>query len=486
LKFLSFDPWAAARRIVDYWSVRVELFGTRAFLPLLLTGEGALSEEDLQVLRTGSYMLLPCTANHVPVLLYDPARLTTTVVTDTAKRLRCLFYFLSAVSETDSSLVSLSLYNTRTRKATFDLKLISDSISYFGTRQVIPVRIVEAHMIMITKGFESAISLTLREMQKLGAHNPCRVFVYDPKPMEQIQAEMKKRGFTLEGLPRVPFEGLFSFGCFRRWMAERNRKTIQLYDSKPSSLERPEEDEARKRRQNEAANARRKRARKKIEEDVLRSEIDRLVQQRKDFQKTRAELTSRIEDARLVVRLFTNQGLLQGVVTTTPDVGGSRLTILGSREFTPEVFPESRLASSRESPAAKTKEKATPGTSAGEVDNLSSPPCFDQQATLYPSSLSLLPQSQPLTPGGSVNPSIFNAPIDPVALLFSFVGHRAANLPPMQSQPSQVEPQLSRLQESALPLPANLQPSTLQPANTTNQLALLQGLIALLTASRQS
>jgi hypothetical protein len=427
-------------------------------------------------------MLLPCTADHVPVLLYDPARLTATVVTDTAKRLCCLFYFLSAISETDSSLVSLSLYNSRTRKATFDLKLISNSISYFGTRQVIPVRIVEAHMIMITKGFESAILLTLHEMEKLDARNPCRVLVYDPKPMEQIQAEMKTHGFTLEGLPCVPFEGLFSFGCFRRWMAERDRKASQVFDLKSSSSDSPEEDETRKRRLIEAANARRKRARKKIQQEVLRSEVDRLMKQREDFQKTGAELTSRIEGACLIVRLFAQQGLPQGDLVAAPVLDGSHLTILGPRELTLEAFPGSHLALSRESPSVETKDTSIAGTSPGEQDSLSRPPCFGQLATPNPSSLCLLPRSEPLTPGGSVSPRVFSHPVDPVTLLFSSVGHGNANQPPEQAHPSRVHPQMSSTQES---LPTNLDPSTLQPADTSNQLASLQGLLTILSPTRQ-
>ena len=76
LRFDNFDPWAAARRIVDYWQARVEVFGEeRAFRPLVLSGEGALTPDDVAVLETGNFMVLAPDMKGRPVLLYDRARL---------------------------------------------------------------------------------------------------------------------------------------------------------------------------------------------------------------------------------------------------------------------------------------------------------------------------------------------------------------------------------------------------------------------------
>jgi hypothetical protein len=59
LDFLGYDPWKAALRVAEYWKARVDLFGDRAFLPLTISGEGALAPEDVRVLETGSFMVLP-------------------------------------------------------------------------------------------------------------------------------------------------------------------------------------------------------------------------------------------------------------------------------------------------------------------------------------------------------------------------------------------------------------------------------------------
>lgn len=59
LEYDSYDPWKAALRVANYWKTRVEIFGDRAFLPLTITGDGAMSSEDVKVLRTGFFMVLP-------------------------------------------------------------------------------------------------------------------------------------------------------------------------------------------------------------------------------------------------------------------------------------------------------------------------------------------------------------------------------------------------------------------------------------------
>ena len=59
LEYDSYDPWKAALRVANYWKTRVEIFGDRAFLPLTITGDGAMSSEDIKVLRTGFFMVLP-------------------------------------------------------------------------------------------------------------------------------------------------------------------------------------------------------------------------------------------------------------------------------------------------------------------------------------------------------------------------------------------------------------------------------------------
>ena len=63
LCFLQYDKyncWDAANRIVAYWEERLKLFGReRAFLPLTLVGESALSQKAIECCRSDAVLLLP-------------------------------------------------------------------------------------------------------------------------------------------------------------------------------------------------------------------------------------------------------------------------------------------------------------------------------------------------------------------------------------------------------------------------------------------
>jgi hypothetical protein len=61
LRFLrcdNYDAWAAALRLTMYWKMRCKLFGDRAFLPMTQTGEGALTNQDVERLREGAMRLV--------------------------------------------------------------------------------------------------------------------------------------------------------------------------------------------------------------------------------------------------------------------------------------------------------------------------------------------------------------------------------------------------------------------------------------------
>lgn len=59
---------AAARRLARHWDVRCQLFGDRAFLPMVQS-EGALTAVDVTNLEQGVAQLLPSDAMERPVLL---------------------------------------------------------------------------------------------------------------------------------------------------------------------------------------------------------------------------------------------------------------------------------------------------------------------------------------------------------------------------------------------------------------------------------
>jgi len=91
-KFLlreSFDTTKAIKRLALYWKYRVEVFGPdRAFRPMTLCGDGALSCEDVAAFRLGAYRHLP---GPVPAMFCD-VEVANSLPTETIDHLN--FYYM--------------------------------------------------------------------------------------------------------------------------------------------------------------------------------------------------------------------------------------------------------------------------------------------------------------------------------------------------------------------------------------------------------
>lgn len=72
LKQNNFDVWAAVNAFVSFWELRLELLAEeRAFLPLNLTGEGAIDEETCQWIESGAVAILPKDGHGNPQVFLD-------------------------------------------------------------------------------------------------------------------------------------------------------------------------------------------------------------------------------------------------------------------------------------------------------------------------------------------------------------------------------------------------------------------------------
>lgn len=317
LRFDSFDPWAASRRIVAYWNVRLDFFGDRAFLPMTCNGEGALSKTDIELLKTGFLMLLPHDKHGRAVVFHDRARLTAPEYLDMATRFRCFFYILSTAAESescvDNGLVYLTVYSDRTRKITFDFKALLDGIS-FVKRQVFPFRTVALHLVMLSKRqiMNKVIPMTMQALQRVDFLTESTI-VHSGKSVDVVLDELKGHGFDIEGIPKIPCDGLWTFGCFRRWMEKRGREesrrlaagTMTQKSSVTTGNDAKRQDSSdedrRRKRETDAMYARRKRARGKIEQNVLQEEVKRLTHQQECLKKTESLLQDLIRQALKIV-----------------------------------------------------------------------------------------------------------------------------------------------------------------------------------------
>jgi len=101
LKREDFDVTKAAKRLSLYWQFRKQIFEERAFLPMTLTGEGAMTPSDVQDFRKGYQIPLPPNLNGHSVVCTDKMKL---YELNPSVRRRCGFYSFQVVSENEKSI----------------------------------------------------------------------------------------------------------------------------------------------------------------------------------------------------------------------------------------------------------------------------------------------------------------------------------------------------------------------------------------------
>lgn len=315
LRFDNWNPWSAARRHVDYWEQRQDVFQERAFLPMIQTGEGALTKEDVKLLDSGFGMLLPPDQHGRLVLCHDRARLTSAEFLDPAKRLRCLFYLLHVASENQDAqtkgIVLLTVYGAKSRATSFDGRTLAQTISLFK-KESIPLRVKAFHLVMMSKRpiLEPVIPITLDTLMQQWPYLRQRTVVHDKVAVTKLLQDLEKYGLGPEILPKVPVGGSWTFGSFKSWRDDRllYEKRIQAANLTSAALSEAvdklkEEEETRKRRQADAVYARRKRTRQKIEMEVMQEQVDRLEKQQRHLKETGKLLEEKLAQAKMLVEI---------------------------------------------------------------------------------------------------------------------------------------------------------------------------------------
>jgi L-fucose mutarotase/ribose pyranase (RbsD/FucU family) len=108
----------AARRSSKYWDTRVKILQDRAFLPISdLTGNGALTQEDVDYMKQGTIVMLPKDAHGRSVICADGSQCKGLVLPTMLQRMRVMFYMfgyaaaLNPVSQTETGVVVITIYH---------------------------------------------------------------------------------------------------------------------------------------------------------------------------------------------------------------------------------------------------------------------------------------------------------------------------------------------------------------------------------------
>ena len=104
LKACRYDPWMTSQRICLYWKTRYEIFGERAFLPMLdLSGKGAVPQEIVTAMKCGGTTVLPPDRMNRSILYIDRSRFSNRCI-DKDAQLIVTFYNLQVLFASDLAL----------------------------------------------------------------------------------------------------------------------------------------------------------------------------------------------------------------------------------------------------------------------------------------------------------------------------------------------------------------------------------------------
>lgn len=307
LRCLDCDFWKAAESVVNYWELREELFGERAFLPLTQTSEGALSTEDVMALQTGSFALLRKTPSGEGVMFVDRTRFLPKSTTEA--KLRALFYMthqLSLEGEASEAVhchILVLLITPRTAPIDFNFVRGAIKIINFSPAKH------KLHLLMCLPktGSTPLIQSVMAGGLSFASTNMGGLEVHSKPFGPPILNELACLGLSPADLPAV-IGGTWKYENHSAWcrskVAEEQERTTLPATTKRAAKKAPEQNEENKRKRAKSLNvihSRQKRERRKAELVDLQSSRKRLSEELKFLRAENARLQRLFSEAQKMV-----------------------------------------------------------------------------------------------------------------------------------------------------------------------------------------
>ena len=235
VRFCNYDIWEGAQRLCLYWTERKRHFGPdRAFLPLVLTGTGALTQEDLLTLRSGFPALLPDMTTGHKCFFVDRRKRVSGVRSEHI--LRCLFYLHKLLAENDLSQVEVAhcfmvVITPRTKsRDEMDWNLIRVG-AHLSTR-IFPVRL-KIHLLSFPrqKGSFFAMEFIMAAANVYRQYYGDWLQIHFETQTNQVLNELLALGLTKSGIP-LSVGGDWRYEHFSEWCQERMIQEREQYQDR--------------------------------------------------------------------------------------------------------------------------------------------------------------------------------------------------------------------------------------------------------------
>jgi hypothetical protein len=295
----SMDFTNAATKLATYWKYRKEVFGSRAFLPLLdLSGNGALDDSDVYHLRMGSVVALPEDDKGRKVLCLDYLRCQCTIE---SIPLRCWFYILSTlwtqnVVDLDREVVIILIEDNTQQsrserlfvvlKEAFPVKVVNIHCCYLQSEQLVRENHVAYFLTFLRQIFHDKQDSFVKVHVKTG--------------QDDLYSQLQVYGLHKENLPTT-LGGSWLYVTFRDSIDKEagKTKTCNSTSSKSdvafSTIVKAKNDECRVRKRiNDLIYARKRRQQDKQEEIRLKQKCAELRQKNAGLWKEHIVLTDTV------------------------------------------------------------------------------------------------------------------------------------------------------------------------------------------------
>ena len=229
VRYCDYNLYKGAKRLCLYWTERLKLFGPdRAFLPLTLTGTGALTDEDVRNLYGGYPSLLPNTKSGHKCILFDKSKMIPS--SSLESKMRGWFYLESVLASSDISQVdgAYAFIVTGTPRR-HEVDWAGLRATSYKVANIFPVRhkVVLVSIPIKKKPFISAgIMRAFESVMKSYFDTEFHCFTRT-EPDSLVRA-LQPLGFTTENIPRS-FGGEWEFVDFKDWVDEQKLKEAEKY-----------------------------------------------------------------------------------------------------------------------------------------------------------------------------------------------------------------------------------------------------------------